>query len=48
MIYDNWFKWKDVNSAIVAGVSRKDINDYMDNRTFKGLRANLELSRLAN
>ena len=48
VIYDNWFKWKDVNSAIVAGVSRKDINDYMDNRTFKGLRANLELSRLAN
>jgi uncharacterized protein YuzE len=40
----NWKKFLKDNDA----KNCKDINDYMDNRTFKGLRANLELSRLAN
>lgn len=47
VIYDKWFKWKDMNDAILDGVGRKELNDYLDTRTFKGMAAKLQLSKIA-
>lgn len=46
VIYDKSFKWKDINDAIVSGVSVDEINDYLNKRTFSGMKALLELSKI--
>lgn len=45
VVYDNKFKFKDINEAIQNGWSIESVNDYLDSRTFKGLMAKLELTR---
>ena len=47
VIYDKNFTYKDINDAILDGWSADMINSYLDSRTFKGLKAKLELSRIA-
>ncbi len=43
VIYDRAFPYKDINDAIKAGMSVNETNTYLNSRTFKGLRAKLEL-----
>ena len=44
VIYDKAFSFKDINDAIVAGWPRDTLNHYLDSRTFKGLKAKLQLA----
>ena len=47
VIYDKEFKWKDINDAVIKGNwSQEKVNLYIKSRTFNGLRATLELSKL--
>jgi hypothetical protein len=46
VLYDKQFKFKDINDAIKAGWSIQDINTYIRSRTFNGLAAKLEISKL--
>lgn len=47
LLYDNRFKWKDINDAYSKGNwSIEDINKYIASRTFRGLKAKLELAML--
>lgn len=46
VIYDKQFKYKDINDAVKDGWSIHDINSYIRGRTFNGLAAKLEVSRL--
>ncbi len=47
LLYDNRFKWKDINEAYSVGNwSIEDINTYVVNRTFQGLKAKLEITSL--
>jgi hypothetical protein len=46
VLYDKKFKFKDINDAIKGGWGIQDINTYVRERTFNGLAAKLELSRL--
>jgi len=45
VIYDKCFIWKDLNGSIVSGKFDKDeLNKYLTERTFFGMKASLELS----
>ncbi len=47
LLYDNKFKWKDINDAFSVGKwSIEDINNYIVSRSFQGLKAKLEISML--
>jgi DNA primase subunit len=46
VIYDKEFEFKDMNDAIEAGWSIEYLNEYLDKRTFKGMKARLELARV--
>jgi hypothetical protein len=47
VIYDKNFKAKDINEAIqYGGMNQNSVVDYLKKRTFKGLAAKLELSKL--
>jgi hypothetical protein len=46
VIYDKKFKFKDINDAIRGGWNIQEINTYIRSRTFSGLTAKLELSKL--
>jgi hypothetical protein len=46
VLYDKNFKFKDINDAIKGGWGIQDINNYVRERTFNGLAAKLEISRL--
>lgn len=48
VIYDGQFRSKDINSNIEDGFfDVVSMNEYLDSRTFKGIRAKLELSKLS-
>lgn len=48
VIFDRSFRAKDINESISNGSFDIDsLNQYLDSRTFSGLRANLELSRIS-
>ena len=47
VIYDKNFQYKDINDAIIGGWDIGLLNSYLDKRTFKGLKAKIELSRIA-
>lgn len=44
VIYDKKFEWKDLNKALVSGVSFDSLNNYIEERTFFGIKAKLNLS----
>lgn len=46
VLYDKQFKFKDINDAVKAGWSIQEINTYIRSRTFNGLAAKLEISKL--
>lgn len=46
VLYDKRFVFKDINDAVKAGWSVAEVNGYVRERTFFGLAAKLELSRL--
>jgi len=49
IIYDKQFIWKDINAAIEKGNwTHNEIKEYLENRTFKGMKAKLELSKQLN
>lgn len=47
VIYDKNFQYKDINDAIIDGWSIEVVNSYLDKRTFKGLKAKIELTKIA-
>lgn len=44
VVYDKWFKWKDLNEAIVSGIHIDALNNYIEDRTFFGIKARLNIS----
>lgn len=47
VIYDKYFTGKDINDIINKGMDIESLNSYLDSRTFNGMRAKLELSKLS-
>lgn len=47
LVYDKNFTTKDMNAIVLKGWSRHSLQEYILSRTFKGLRAKLELSKLS-
>lgn len=48
VIYDRNFTSKDINDALLNNITFNQLNLYIKNRIFNGLKAQLELSRLSN
>lgn len=46
VLYDRRFKFKDINDAVRGGWGIQEINTYIRSRTFNGLAAKLEISKL--
>lgn len=47
VIYDRQFRYKDMNEAILDGWSIETLNKYLDDRTFSGIKARIELTKIA-
>ena len=45
VIWPDNFKYKDINAAIIGGMTEQQIEDILHNNTFSGLRAEMELKR---
>ena len=45
VIWPDNFKYKDINDAIIGGMTEQQIEDILHNNTFSGLRAEMELKR---
>lgn len=43
VVYNKWFQWKDLNSAIMSGISFDTLNNYIEERTFFGIKAKLNI-----
>jgi len=48
VLFDENFKYKDINEALNNGVTEDELRLYFDKRQFKGLGATIELDRLAH